>query len=244
MKAFSVLFVFALLSFSVKAQVNLGIEFANYSNGQSFSHDTIQTKFIIKNHGMTMYHTGDTLYVNARLNGDLKSLDLMSANATPIVLTGMLHNGDTMHYNPGYIIGSQTLPFFPGDSTLEVCMIVWGKGISTVGNYGNDVSTANNISCATYDPSLTTAVQDINKEAFALSVYPNPVSDQLFFELKDAAQISSLQIVDINGRIVERIQNPTQSPILNVSNLSNGFYFYQLQLADGKIANGKIVVSH
>jgi hypothetical protein len=244
MKKILALCIAISLSLGLQAQTDLSIQLANYTNGQSFSNDTIKTEFIISNLGTTMFHTGDTLYVNARLNGDLKSLDLMSANATPIILTGMLHNGDTMHYNPGVIYGSQTLPFFPGDSTLEVCMIVWGKGIATVGNYGSDANTANNISCATYDPSLTTGVQNIDKENFVLSIYPNPVSEQLFFELKDAAQISSLQIVDINGHIVERIQNPTQSPVLNVSSWSNGFYFYQLQLADGKIANGKIVVSH
>jgi len=244
MKKILALCTFIAFGIAASAQVNLEINLANYTNGQSFSNDTIQTEFIISNLGMTMYHTGDTLYVNARLNGDLKSLDLMSSNATPIVLTGMLHNGDTMHYNPGILIGSQTLPFFPGDSTLEVCMIVWGKGIATVGNYGSDVNTANNISCATYDPSLATGVQNIDYSAFDMSVYPNPASGQLFFELKDAAQISCLQIMDINGRIVEHIQNPTQSPVLNVSNRPNGVYFYQLQLADGKIANGKIVVSH
>ena len=229
---------------AAQAQVNLGIKFANYTNGQTFSNDTIRTEFIITNHGSTMYHTGDTLFVNARINGSLRSLNLFGTNATPIVLAGMLHVGDSMHYNPGIIYASQTLPFFPGATTLEVCMIVWGKGIASVSPlYGGDLDATNNTACITHDPSFTSGIKSVSSTEIGLSVFPNPTSEYVQFDFKNPTEVAAMSIIDITGRKIEDFITPKQNTTLNVSNWNKGIYFYHVQMNNGKIATGKIIVN-
>ena len=43
--------IISVIAFTImsKAQVNLGVEYAKYTNNQTFSNDTIKTEFIIKN---------------------------------------------------------------------------------------------------------------------------------------------------------------------------------------------------
>lgn len=225
---------------------DLSIRFFNYTNGQVFSNDTIKTRFIIKNNSnMVMYHTGDTLYVNARINGALQSLDLLSANATPIVLTKMLHGGDTMSFNPGVIFGSLTLPFFPGSTTLEVCMIVWGKGKSSVGpTYGGDPNIANNVACVTYDPAFT-SVRPVSNQTHELQVFPNPANNEIgFFSLEDVA-LNELRVSDLNGRqVFLPIRTVGKSQSVDVSTLANGVYFYKALSTKGSLLTGKFVVNH
>lgn len=237
---------FIAFCLNIKAQGNLGIQYMNYTNGQTFSNDTIKTSFVIKNYGGAMYHTGDTIFVNARINGTLRSLDLFSSNASPIILTKMLHGGDTIQYNPGNLSGSQTLPFFPGATTLELCMIVWGRGAASVSPvYGGDTDTTNNITCATYDPNFGTGIKHVDAAEIGLSVYPNPVSSLVKFSAPGFSNIEEIQLTDLSGRVMERIttvQNLTTT--IATGAWSNGVYFYQVRTKNGKVSTGKIVVTH
>jgi len=237
--------VFIAATFTLSAQGNLGITFANYTNGQVFSNDTIKTAFVIKNHGGAMYHTGDTLYVNARINGTLRSLDLFGTNATPIILTKMLHGGDTLQYNPGNLSGSQTLPFFPGATTLDVCMIIWGRGIASVSpTYGGDTDTTNNTTCATYDPSFT-SIQHVSAAEIGLHVYPNPATNVVQFSTVAFNDVKELLFTDLNGRVIEafnKLQSSTTA--FSTGSWSNGIYFYQVRMNDGKVSTGKFAVTH
>lgn len=229
--------------FTTQAQTNLSIEYANYTNGQTFSNDTIKTAFIIRNVGTTMFHTGDTLYVNARINGNLRSLDLMSSAPTPIILTGMLHGGDFMNYNPGILLGSPTLALFPGATTLDVCMIVWGKGISSVSpTFGGDVDTNNNVTCVTYDPAYT-GISSIANSKMNLQVYPNPATNEITFDMENSNQLEKLLIMDIHGNLVKEIAKNSIAKQVNLDQLNNGFYLYKAILIDGSSATGKFTIS-
>jgi hypothetical protein len=226
-----------------QAHTDLSIEYVNYSNGQTFSNDTIKTAFIIRNIGTTMFHTGDTLYVNARINGSLRSLDLMSSAPTPIILTGMLHGGDFMTYNPGILLGSQTLPFFPGATKLEVCMIVWGKGISSVSpTYGGDEDTSNNIACITYNPAYT-GISSLNPSNLNFQIYPNPTMKEISFDIENLNQLDKIMIMDLNGNLVKEIANNTISKQINIEQLNNGLYILKVMLKDGSSAMDKFSIN-
>ena len=245
MKNIFTTFAFIAISFAVNAAGNLGIQFMNYTSGETFSNDTIKTAFVVKNYGGAMYHTGDTLYVNARINGSLRSLDLFGSNASPIILTKMLHGGDTIQYNPGNLSGSQTLPFFPGATTLEMCMIVWGKGIASVSpTYGGDSDTTNNTTCATYDPNFGTGIQNISASEIGLSVYPNPATSVIQFKTALFNEVKELQIIDLNGGVIETINKLQSATTVFSTNLwSNGIYFYQVRMNDGQVTTGKFAVT-
>jgi hypothetical protein len=240
-KIFTICAVFAA-GFNANAQTNLGIEFVNYTEGQTFSEETIQTEFVITNLGSTHYHTGDTIYVSAKINGSLFALDLIGSGPTPILVTGMLHNGDTLHRNPGVLNGPMTLAFFPGATTLEMCMVVWGKGMASVTpTYGGDVNTANNTTCATFDPNFT-GIE--SAEHTALSIYPNPASEQIILDGSSFSNADFLQIMDINGRTIVSSMQIIGKTSIDVSNWSNGLYSYRLHQKDGNSVTGKFAVSH
>ena len=71
---------------------------------------------------------------------------------------------------------------------------------------------------------------------FEISIYPNPVKDQL--KVKSILNFQSIRIFNAEGKLVTEIQNPTSE--LNVSNLASGFYFIQFN-HDGKITNKKFI---
>lgn len=75
------------------------------------------------------------------------------------------------------------------------------------------------------------------------NLYPNPAQDQFNLDLKDAANSLSVQVYDMNGRVV--IDNNYTGGSLNhsidVSGLSNGIYFVKLN-ADGKIGTEKLII--
>ena len=237
--------IISVIAFTImsKAQVNLGVEYAKYTNNQTFSNDTIKTEFIIKNYGSTMYHTGDTIYVNAQINGVPFSLDLMSSNATPIVLTKMLHNGDTVHHNPGYILGSATLAYLAmmgaPSSTLNVCIIVWGKGLATVSNYGADINTANNITCVTYDPSQL-GIQDA--PVLLTNVFPNPVSNLASFQFAESGNYHICILNALGQQVSEKCVINDAIQTVDLTSFAEGLYTYTVLGENGQVlSNGKFI---
>jgi hypothetical protein len=57
-----------------------------------------------------------------------------------------------------------------------------------------------------------------------MKVYPNPVSDVLFFDLKDVSLLSSVNLFNTVGALVMRNQTPLNEGKIDVSHLPNGFY--------------------
>ena len=73
-------------------------------------------------------------------------------------------------------------------------------------------------------------------------VYPNPANDQV--RIESANSIESVKVYNMMGALVQTI--PASSKIVNVnlSNYSNGVYFFNIRQSDGSISNQRVVVSH
>ncbi len=74
------------------------------------------------------------------------------------------------------------------------------------------------------------------KEKTYLSVYPNPATDKIFIE--PIGNVSSLNIIDATGHIVRVV--PTQSNVVDISDLSAGIYFLKAQ-KEGQVYVQKFV---
>ncbi len=72
------------------------------------------------------------------------------------------------------------------------------------------------------DPAIATGVKQINTISSELNIYPNPVKNILTIEGQD---ISTVQIMDINGRIIKTINNNNSIKTIDVSTLTQGIYF-------------------
>ena len=75
-------------------------------------------------------------------------------------------------------------------------------------------------------------------EVAAVSLYPNPASEQVSFVLDDDAEVS---IFDMTGRKVSVTNIAAGNAQLNVSELENGVYFVNFRYANGSTAISKFV---
>lgn len=78
---------------------------------------------------------------------------------------------------------------------------------------------------------VSDAVADVK-----VAVYPNPATDMVF--VKSAQEVASFEVYAASGALVARSENAAE---LNVASLQNGFYFYRVALADGIVAQGKLL---
>lgn len=83
-------------------------------------------------------------------------------------------------------------------------------------------------------------IQTVKFEEMAadLSVYPNPVTDQLF--VRDFSQVTKVIIHDLNGRAVKQLGATTRT--VNMQNLAEGMYIVTISRSNGLVSSQKIVV--
>jgi hypothetical protein len=213
------------LASSSYAPTDLSISYDNYVNGSSNLNDTLFLNFTVENNGPSDIYAGDTLYFSARINGNYFGLNLLS-NKTAIVLTSDLLVGQTFNYNPGYLVPAQLYSFFPGATSIEICSVVWGRGIEAVDiptpSFPSDTDPTNNTTCVTNDPSLTVNEQE---EEFNWTIFPVPVETQLnhTFPVDNGYHFC---IINAMGQVVFSSQNLESS--IDVTMLSSGFYTLQV----------------
>lgn len=70
-----------------------------------------------------------------------------------------------------------------------------------------------------------------------VSVYPNPFGDTL--TISDIKKVKSVLIVDISGKIIKKIANPTMN--LHLADLMSGMYFVKLELINGGFETIKVI---
>jgi len=73
-----------------------------------------------------------------------------------------------------------------------------------------------------------------------LSIYPNPVADQLF--IRDFNQVTSVVINDLNGRAVHQSGSSADGAI-SVKSLSAGMYVVRITRSNGVVSSQKIVIA-
>jgi len=74
----------------------------------------------------------------------------------------------------------------------------------------------------------------------AIKVYPNPASNYILFNLDKMIGQFTVQLVDLQGKIVLN-QTTTNNNGISIVKLSKGLYQYKI-LSDTKVYNGKIIV--
>jgi hypothetical protein len=78
------------------------------------------------------------------------------------------------------------------------------------------------------------------------NLYPNPASDVVYIDLKDAVKTSNavIQVYDMNGRLVysNRLQSKNNRLELNVSSLSNGLYTVRIQDGNNQFSRNLSVI--
>lgn len=79
-----------------------------------------------------------------------------------------------------------------------------------------------------YDASLL-GTSEVAASKNTIKVYPNPFADVL--NISDVSKVKSISIIDLSGRIVKTIDNPSSS--LQLGDLKEGMYLVTLHMKDG-----------
>ena len=93
---------------------------------------------------------------------------------------------------------------------------------TTNGETGNEFLVRHLNNC-----SLPTAIKDIKVSENNISIYPNPVFDQ--FTIEGASTPYQLEIVDLNGQILQTANIIENSGFVDVSELPNGMYIIKVK---------------
>ncbi|MBR5726126.1 MAG: T9SS type A sorting domain-containing protein [Muribaculaceae bacterium] len=73
-------------------------------------------------------------------------------------------------------------------------------------------------------------------------VYPNPANDQV--RIESAHSIESVMVYNAMGVLVETIPANSMTLNVNLSQYSNGVYFFNIRQSDGMVSNQRVVVRH
>ena len=180
----------------------------------------------------------DSFYTNDRTTG----ADI-SPDGSAIVLISNSH----VHIFKNFS-GSD---FFGGDHTQLNISGSWTQKEAVAFTSNNEIYLAdedngngNNIyylSLSNYISSgTTTAVSEIDNST--ASVYPNPASELIHFDMSKQYNSVSIQLYDITGKMVNSVSfNKTQEMVMDINRFSPGIYFYKL-ITDGKLLKTERIV--
>jgi ELWxxDGT repeat protein len=85
-----------------------------------------------------------------------------------------------------------------------------------------------------------------NNDIRLVKLYPNPASKYVTIKSLSNSNIEKFELMDLTGKIIHKQSNKILSNEItyDTSKLNNGIYLIRVNLADGKIDNLKLLVSH
>jgi hypothetical protein len=93
----------------------------------------------------------------------------------------------------------------------------------------------------TSSPCLTvTSKNEILSDKISVNIYPNPFNDK--FTISGAGkENNSLVIYDLTGRIVKNILLFSSTNEIDVSDISDGFFLFEIRDSKAVLAKGKLI---
>ncbi|MCU7613257.1 T9SS type A sorting domain-containing protein [Chryseobacterium sp. GMJ5] len=98
----------------------------------------------------------------------------------------------------------------------------------SVWRYSSGTGTDGSFKVSAYD-AVTLATSEAATIKNNVKAYPNPFTNVL--NISDIANVKSVSVSDVSGRLVKSIDNP--SSVLHLEDLKSGLYFVTLNLKDG-----------
>lgn len=87
---------------------------------------------------------------------------------------------------------------------------------------------------------------EITKEENAISVFPNPASNELYFlfNLETGNETLTVDIMNINGQTViqKEMENSREPQKLDLGDITSGIYFYKVTAGHKTFKPGKVVI--
>lgn len=99
----------------------------------------------------------------------------------------------------------------------------------------NTTGDAITLSSLTVSEDITTGISGINNNFAQLTVYPNPFTDKLYVNSSDENDKMEVSVIDINGKVLKRLNNIQNNQYLDLQDIAKGYYVLRIKTADGLI---------
>jgi len=133
------------------------------------------------------------------------------------------------NYDNSFTESNLILPYY---ERLDNFDLSFNHKVNSLMFYENNNGTWSSTNSWTLHYSdVSLGVGNINSKNY--TVYPNPTTNQVKFDITDFEKI---EIYDITGKLITK----TETNIVNMENVPNGTYLYRIQKGN-KIINGKII---
>ena len=86
----------------------------------------------------------------------------------------------------------------------------------------------------------TVGLKKNEQKSVLLKVYPNPAQEQLYMEFLPNARITSIELYDLQGKMVQSIYQKVN--FISVNGLKNGIYFLKV-ISEYGVSTEKVVVA-
>ena len=199
-------------------------------------------------------------YLNSSYEEQLYRAKIYTDNngnyAYQTILPGKYLNGNSyrpshIHYKSSYLEKNEltTQLYFEGDTSIE--SDPWASSLSAENRIipltTDDNKNLNGVFDITLDipPSEITSYK-IEEHYAIRSIYPNPVDESSVIELYNNTQVFSLDICDVNGRLINRKNNLTAKKIIlnNIldKELTKGIYLLKIKTNEGRFDSKRFIV--
>jgi hypothetical protein len=134
-----------------------------------------------------------------------------------------------MNYNPNFPI--TTLP----DSAL----IIFSSSLPSGAQIGSTL-WVDDLKWGTINTGIT---ETLANEKIKIS--PNPANEFIAIDLGNKTKARQIEIIDVNGKLIERIAVNSKTETIGVSHLANGVYVYAVRdKNDIVLTSGKFTIKH
>ncbi len=126
------------------------------------------------------------------------------------------------------------------DETLNVYTVVDNNGTWYPGGFGADVVSAVGVKMS----PVATSISDLDR--LDVTPYPNPTSNLIAIPLAGQSGAATLQVFDLSGaKVAERRVSVANNGLLtlDVSDIANGAYMFNMNFENGKHASFRVVVA-
>jgi hypothetical protein len=163
-----------------------------------------------------------------------------SSNQKVLYSNGSFDNntgGNTYHYDYCFSPGCYTLNLKDVGNDGYCCGFGNGKTLITINSgidtllFDNSFSTSNKSIRFCISDSSTSIAENNNSAYF--SIFPNPTTDKIQIELSEKETIISIQLTDINGRMVYE-SNDNNATEIDLSKLQPAIYFLTVKYRNGQ----------
>ena len=199
-------------------------------------------------------------YLNSSYEDQLYRAKIYTDNngnyAYQTILPGKYLNGNSyrpshIHYKSSYLEKNEltTQLYFEGDTSIE--SDPWASNLSAENRIIPLTMDENKNLNGVFDITLDIPPSEITsykiEENYAIrSIYPNPTDESSVIELYNNTQVFSLEICDVNGRLINRKNNLTDKKIIlnNIldKELTKGIYLLKIKTNEGRFDAKRFIV--